>query len=61
MSAKPTTHAQLVRELTDSMDGVSPVPGLPIAAFVEAAVALIESGRATWDGTHLILTEGSKQ
>jgi hypothetical protein len=55
------THEQLIKELTDSMEGVSPVPGLPIEAFVEAAVALIESGRAMWDGKNLSLTQGSKQ
>jgi len=53
------TRKELKAELLASMEGVSPIEGLPIDSFVEAAVELIIKGRATWDGTHLRLIEGN--
>jgi len=55
------TREQLTAELTESFKDTPEQPGFPKSAFVEAAVQLIEEGRATWDGEALILVEGGKQ
>ncbi len=55
------TEAQLRAELTESMKDVDELPGMPISAFVDAAIILINEGRATWDGERLILIQGGKQ
>jgi predicted GNAT superfamily acetyltransferase len=52
------TTEQLRAELAASICEMPEDPAFPKSQFIEAALALIEAGRATWDGQNLILIEG---